>query len=873
MDWQFNFYALTLVIASLAPGAVAFTAWRRRAAPGAVSFAWLMLALMVWTLAYGLELASTSLSAMLFWIKVEYLGIATIPAFWLIFTVQYARRESWLTWPNLILLFIIPALTLILVWTNELHHLYYHSTSLDTRGSFPLLAITIGPWYKVHMTYFYLCLLAGVILLGMVFRRAASLYRLQTGIILVGALVPWVINAMYLSSIRPFAHLDLTPFAFIITGLITSWGMFRFHLLDIVPVARDKLLESMSDGMLVLDVQNRILDLNQAARQFIRADAVSPIGQFAKAVFTPWSEIASYLSDTQETNLEIILNPSKPRHFDFQIIPLHDRTGNLTGWLLIGRDITARKEAEVALQQAKALAEERSQAAEAANQAKSAFLATMSHELRTPLNAILGFAQLMNGSPTLPSEHREHAAIITRSGEHLLQLINDILDMSKIEAGRVTLNLRIFDLHHLLADMEDMFRLRAEGKGLYLRFEWAAEVPQYIQADQGKLRQVLINLLSNGVKFTEQGGVTLQVRMNAHETGGRMKNEDIDNYLQASSLILQFSVTDTGPGLATAELETIFELFSQTELGQRVEQGTGLGLPISRQFVQLMGGDLQVESTGGQGATFKFTLPVQRVDPAAIQNLHPLAGQSTPAHARAVQNRVVALEPGQPCYRILVADDNADNRQLLVKILSPLGFELREAANGQEALAVWAEWQPQLIWMDVRMPVMDGYTATRQIRARLQGQQPAIIAITASAFADEQESALAAGCTDFIRKPFREMDIFELMGQHLGLRYIMEGFQPEDTSVGEPKSQVDWSALPSELLLDLEQATLRADMERIESLIETIRSYNTSLAVILSELARNFQYDEIAAFISAAPPGDRASGSVSASVSSNAAKT
>ncbi len=829
-----------------------------------------MLALAVWTLAYGLELASTSLTVMLFWIKIEYLGIATIPALWLIFTIQYARRESWLTWPNLLLFFIIPALTLVLVWTNELHHLYYRSTSVDTRGSFPLLAITTGPWYKVHLTYFYLCMLAGVILLGMVFRRAASLYRLQAGIILMGALVPWVINAMYLSGIRPFAHLDLTPFAFIITGLIASWGMFRFHLLDIVPVARDKLLESMRDGMLVLDVQNRILDLNQAARQFIQVDVVSPIGRFAEAVFTPWPEIARHVSDTQKTNLEIILNPATPRHFDFQIIPLHDRTGNLTGRLLIGRDITARKEAEVALQQAKALAEERSHAAEAANQAKSAFLATISHELRTPLNAILGFAQLMNGNSTLPSEHREHVAIITRSGEHLLQLINDVLDMSKIEAGRVTLNSKIFDLHHLLADMEDMFRLRAGVKGLYLRFERAAEVPQYIQTDQGKLRQVLINLLSNGVKFTEQGGVTLQVRMKARKAGGRMKNEDVDNHLQSSALILQFSVTDTGPGLASDEIESIFELFSQTELGQRTEQGTGLGLSISRKFVQLMSGDLQVESTVGQGATFKFTLPVQQVDPATIQNLHPSGGQSTPVR-RAVQNRVVALEPGQPCYRILVADDSADNRQLLVKMLSPLGFELREAANGQEAVAVWAEWQPQLIWMDVRMPVMDGYTATRQIRAAPHGQQPAIIAITASAFAEEQEAALAAGCTDFIRKPFWETDIFELMRQHLGLRYIMEEFQPEGIKTDEPKSQVDWSALPSELLSDLEQATLRADTERIESVIETIRNYDASLAIILSELARNFQYDEIAAFISAAP-SDRASDSGSASVSSSAVK-
>ena len=412
----------------------------------------------------------------------------------------------------------------------------------------------------------------------------------------------------------------------------------------------------------------------------------------------------------------------------------------------------------------KEAAEEARRAAEVANEAKSAFLANMSHELRTPLNAILGFSQIMQRDPALPTGQRENLNIINRSGEHLLILINDILEMSKIEAGRITLSENNFDLYRLLADLESMFRLRTRDKSLQLCFERSLDVPQYIRTDEGKLRQVLINLLSNAVKFTEKGAITLRVNAD------RDRDRESLSALSISPLYLLFEVEDTGPGIAPEEQDSIFDVFVQAESGRKAQEGgTGLGLPISRQFVQLMGGELTVESPpsipptggevrggiphwegrkgfppsggevkGGQGSIFRFDIQISQVAATDVQPTQPA-------------RRVIGLEPNQPVYRLLVVDDSVDNRKLLVELLEPLGFEIREANNGQESIEVWERWQPDLIWMDMRMPVMDGYEAIRQIKAAPGGQSTIIVALTASAFEKERARVLSTGCDDFVR--------------------------------------------------------------------------------------------------------------------------
>ena len=328
--------------------------------------------------------------------------------------------------------------------------------------------------------------------------------------------------------------------------------------------------------------------------------------------------------------------------------------------------------------------------AEVANKAKSTFLANMSHELRTPLNAILGFTQIMQRDRSATKSQLENLSIVNRSGEHLLALINDVLDMSKIEAGRVSLYPYSFDLHRLLDTTQEMLEFKADAQGLQLLFDKHPDIPRYIRTDERKLRQILINLLNNALKFTKEGGVTLRIKPDA---------ADIHTLL--------FEIEDTGAGIAPEELETLFEAFTQTESGRQSEEGTGLGLPISRKFVQLMGGDITASSQLGVGTVFKFNIVAETAREEELQPQQQV-------------KQVVGLEPNQPNYRILVVDDRWENRQIVLKLLEPIGFEVKEASNGKEAIDIWQEWQPHLIWMDMRMPVMNGYEATEYIKSQIK---------------------------------------------------------------------------------------------------------------------------------------------------------
>ena len=493
------------------------------------------------------------------------------------------------------------------------------------------------------------------------------------------------------------------------------------------------------------------------------------------------------------------------------------------------------------------------EAAEVANVAKSTFIANMSHELRSPLNVILGFTQLMAKSPNLAAEHRENIDIINRSGEHLLTLINQVLDLSKIEVGRTTLNENNFDLYCLLKDLEDMFQIKAKGKGLHLAFELNSNVPRYVRTDEVKLRQVLINLLSNAIKFTSEGGVHVTIERN-QEPGVRSQESREGLH---SDIRLVFSVADTGSGIAQDELDSVFEAFVQTQNSQNISEGTGLGLSITHKFVQLMGGEVTVSSEVGQGSIFKFDVLVYSVDAANIE-------------AKPKVCRVIALEPNQPRYRILIVDDQWANRQLLIKLISPLGFEFREVNNGQEAIEMWEDWEPHLIWMDMRMSVMDGYEVTRKIRAREQQkwetretplskiqypisenetiQKTVIIALTASTLEGEKAAILSSGCDDFVRKPFREAEIFDAMHKHIGVRYICDNLADElDTELKEDHilTPSELVALPSRWLTQLHQAVAAADSDLAFSLINQIEKNHGAVAQALSQLIYNFEYHVI----------------------------
>jgi signal transduction histidine kinase/DNA-binding response OmpR family regulator len=455
---------------------------------------------------------------------------------------------------------------------------------------------------------------------------------------------------------------------------------------------------------------------------------------------------------------------------------------------------------------------ERTQEAQAANKAKSRFLAHMSHELRTPLNIILGFSQLMTRQRSLDKTQKEYLNTINQSGEHLLGLINSVLDLAKIEAGKITLNSSNFDLNGMLDILQGMFQIEADVKGLQFIIERPDTLPYQICTDERKLRQVLINLVSNAVKFTAAGQITLRIKIEQNHT-------------------LSFEIADTGAGIAPAELEQLFQPFIQTESGRQIQEGTGLGLAIACQFVQLMGGQLTARSTVGSGTTFYFAINAPFIDDNGSQQVYS-------------PQRVIGLAPGQPIYRILVVDDVAENRKLLVELLQPIGFEVQQASNGQEAIAISQSWLPHLIWMDIFMPDIDGYTATQHIKST-STPAPVVIALTGSIFTDDHEGIREEYFDDFVRKPFRAEVIFEKMAIHLRIQYDYAPDEGEVHTLLQDLSLADLSTMSPDWLNKLNQAATRVNSKELLALIGQIPAEHASLIRTLTQKVQNFQFTDI----------------------------
>ncbi|MBD3885142.1 PAS domain S-box protein [Phormidium tenue FACHB-886] len=588
------------------------------------------------------------------------------------------------------------------------------------------------------------------------------------------------------------------------------------------------ILESTTDIIAMVNRQGQILYLNQAGRRFAKLTETEDLTRVSADDYYPqWVKdklkaeiLPAAIAHGSWVGETALLKRSGEEIPTSQVLVVHRNSdGSIKFFSTIMRDISDRKQAELELRQAK-------RAAESANRAKSEFLANMSHELRTPLNAILGFTQLLSRDRSLSAEHGKQLEIILQSSEHLLGLINNILEMSKIEAGRMTLDETRFDLYSLLDNLEEMLRLKAVLKGLQFDFKRAADVPQFIQADQGKLRQILLNLLSNAVKFTQTGGVMLRVGAE------RQPGEAIKLY---------FEVEDTGIGIAASELHELFNTFVQTAAGRRSQQGTGLGLAISQQFAHMMGGDITVSSRLGQGSIFRVHLLVQPASTADAQ-LQPALGQIT------------ALAASQPTSRILVAEDHPANRQLVVQLLTRVGFEVQQAANGQEAIALWQRWSPDLILMDMHMPVLNGYQATQQIKALPAGQTTVIIALTASVFEEQRAQILAAGCNDFIYKPFDADHLLQTIGSHLNVQYTYAAVDAAESAEDgaaaiQPLQTIDLSHLPEHWRSALYESATQLDSQDCLRLIAQLPSGAALLARTLVDLLDEFRFDIIAELV------------------------
>ncbi len=492
--------------------------------------------------------------------------------------------------------------------------------------------------------------------------------------------------------------------------------------------------------------------------------------------------------------------------------PVFSATGKVIGSQGIQFDITEQKKMEEVLLKAK-------QEAEAANKSKSLFLANMSHEIRTPLNAIIGFSQLMNRDKLLTDSQREYNVSIMRAGEHLLLLINDILELSKIEAGRVVLNPINVDLHALFEDIQIIFKESIKSKHLQFIFETAEDLPSYVLVDEHKLRQIFINLIGNAVKFTEQGGIAVRARVDK-------VNED------TSSLLVE--VQDSGLGISEDELVKLFKNFEQTSTGIKKGSGTGLGLALSRELARLMGGDITVSSQVGKGTVFSFWVEVKEGK-----------FESTSTNS---SKHVICIDKGRENYRILCVDDKEENLKVVVNLLNEVGFETDEAVNGEEAIAKFEQWSPHLILMDMRMPVMDGYEATRLIKLTEKGKHTPIVALTASSFEEERKKMAVLGMQGYIRKPFRENELFDTIAKILDVKYIykeetlsdQEEYLNDDEAISEGIAK-----LPDNILLKMLDALTLADLDLLIELINSIETDNPALARQLKMLANNYDYDHL----------------------------
>jgi CheY-like chemotaxis protein len=461
----------------------------------------------------------------------------------------------------------------------------------------------------------------------------------------------------------------------------------------------------------------------------------------------------------------------------------------------------------------------------------------MSHEIRTPLNAILGFATILERDPSISPKQKDACRTISRSGKHLLEIINDILNMSKIEAGKLSLHTAPFSPLQLLEDLVSVFQSQAASKGVAFQMHRESSLPKRVLGDEAKIRQICVNLLGNAVKFTQKGSITLKVHTEEDKRKENLR-EDIredtqEDAQEERSLYLVVEVKDTGPGISSEELPRIFEAFRQAEGGEHAG-GTGLGLSITKSLVQFMGGTITAESTLGEGSSFRFRIPLK--ESASKKEELPHMSQLM---AKLQRNR----EP----VRILVVDDSRDNREFLRALLEPQGFLLMEGTNGIEALEMLEFWKPHLILMDIQMPIMDGCEAILKIRENPAHEDLPIIAVTARSFEEDAQAIRLAGTTDYLSKPFTPESLFVLLEKYLHLEDALHQEQRDFSSrEGERSlSREDLAGLPKDLLSSMKQAVHEGDMGTLEELVREVQQIDSLWGAELQELVEQYDYEKL----------------------------
>ncbi len=726
-----DIYVSTLFVASIISFIVVLMALRRRNSRGAVSLVILMSAIFIWTIFQALSFIETDLKTKLIFANMRYFGIQAAPLSFYALAYGFRNLSSGISLRSWFKISVFPTLMLIALWTNPLHYKFYLNVFIDEG----ILILENGPLFWANMIYLYAFVLLSIFIFIKNCIRSAAIYRTQAIIIAAAASIPVLANLAFNMDILPVKNIDITPFSFFLTGIFNFYAIFQFKLLDIVPIAKDRLFEDMDDMVIVIDQMGRVLDLNRKARgKILEETDVDYVGKDITLVLKSWSELCECILKRKDQSMKInFIKNGTTEYYDISISDISNEKGRKSGELIVLRNITELEEALLEARKSKELAEQ-------ASTAKGFFLANMSHEIRTPLNAVIGVAEILDKTELSKEEQKEYIKMIMNSAEALLTLLNDVLDFSKIDAGKMEMEKAPFDIKMLVKETVGAFSVVTGKKGLKLDSCIADNVHDLVIGDMVRVRQILINLLSNSIKFTERG--TVEVRVEAIKDG-------------VGKTDIAITISDTGIGIPKEKLEGIFESFKQVDNSTaRKFGGTGLGLSIVKKLLELMGGTIKVESEPGIGSSFSCIIPFVIPD-------------SAEAEAYAAEKKVeTAIEPLN--YRVLLAEDNKTNRKIMEAYLKKLSCTVDFAEDGSIALNKLQTNEYDAVLMDIQMPQMDGLTATKIIRAseKEAGKHIPIIALTAGATKEDYQQCIEAGMDDHISKPIKIDKLYKALRQH-----------------------------------------------------------------------------------------------------------
>lgn len=711
-------YIFLLILTSAVGVVLSYTALRRRETQGAIPLFILMLSISLWSFFQIMSLLATDFEAKLMYANLRFIGIQITPIAFYALAWEYKHRTKTLGIKRYLKIMAFPAAVFYALWNNSAHHRFYTDVFIKEG----ILMMKNGPLLWINMLYLYFFIAAGIYLFIKSYLNSHSKHRQQALIIVFAAFIPMISNLTF--NLLPNLKFDLTPISFLISGLLFSYAILHYKLLDLVPIARDMLVEEMEDIMIVLDNNYRVLDMNKKAREFLLkndSDKIDYVGNSIFSLTEHWNDLKEAIRNKDIFYARVSFNiPPRTIYFDLNKSELFDKKGVKVGEIIDLRNITDLEEALLEAKKAR-------EAAESANKAKGYFLANMSHEIRTPMNAIIGIAETLDTEELSREEHRRYNQIIIRSAESLLSIINSILDLSKVEAGKMEVEESNINLGQIVRDVVEIFEISTANKSITMDCSIDKDVPQSMLGDTVKIRQILMNLIGNSVKFTNKGRVGVSLKYLGKKDN---KNE------------LELIIEDTGLGIPEQKLDSIFDSFKQADSSTtRKYGGTGLGLSIVKSLVELLNGSIKVESKFGEGSRFTVLLtlkdaPIELLKEESLELIDniDLSG-----------------------LRLLVAEDNNINRQIIDLHLKKLGCDYEIVENGRLAVERFEKGQYDAILMDVQMPEMDGLEAARTIRSleRNKNSRIMIIALTASAMIEDIEACLKAGMDAHISKPIK----------------------------------------------------------------------------------------------------------------------